>query len=194
MSGRISSIERITNETAIQCQLDVDGSGTVDIDTGIGFLDHMLTLFAVHGSMDLTLKAKGDLAVDAHHTVEDVGIVLGLALKEALGRRYGVRRYGTKFVPMDETLAMVSLDLCTRAYLHLDVGDLSGTLGMMEAETMPEFFRAFAINAAFTLHARVLYGVNTHHKIEAVFKALGQALREAVIIEGEQMFSTKGVL
>ena len=128
------------------------------------------------------------------HTVEDVGIVLGNALKEALGRRYGIRRYSTKFVPMDETLAMVSLDFCTRAYLHWDVGALSGTLGLLEAETVPEFFRAFIMNAAFTFHVRVLYGSNTHHRIEAVCKATGQAIREAIVVENEQVFSTKGVL
>ena len=192
--GRTGNIERNTNETQIRCQLCLDGTGAVSVDTGIGFLDHMLTLLAVFGSMDLTIKAQGDLHVDAHHTVEDVGIVLGLALKEALGNRQGIRRYGTRFVPMDETLAMVSLDLCTRAYLHWEAGDLMVTLGFMEAETAQEFFRAFAMNAGFTLHARVLYGENTHHKLEALFKALGQALREAAAVEGDQVFSTKGLL
>jgi imidazoleglycerol-phosphate dehydratase len=169
------------------------------IDTGIGFFDHMLTLLAVHGSMDLELRVRGDLAVDAHHTVEDAGIALGSALREALGDRRGVRRYATRFVPMDETLAMVSLDLCTRAYVRFDpgpAGPLAGRLGAMEMETVPEFFRAFAMNGSMTLHANILYGENTHHRAEALFKALGQALRKAARVEGEgtRVFSTKGVL
>jgi imidazoleglycerol-phosphate dehydratase len=159
----------------------------------------MLTLLAVHGSMDLELRARGDLAVDAHHTVEDVGIVLGDAVKKALGDRRGICRYATRFVPMDETLAMISLDLCTRVYLRFDpgpAGPFTGMLGSMEAETAPEFFRAFAMNGGMTLHANILYGDNTHHKAEALFKALGQALREAARIEGDgdRVFSTKGVL
>lgn len=160
-------------------------------------MNHMLTLLAGHGSLDLEIKARGDLAVDAHHTVEDTGIVLGEALRKALGDRKGICRYATRFVPMDETLAMVSLDLCTRAYLHFDPGPggpLTGVLGSMEAETAPEFFRAFAMNGSMTLHANILYGDNTHHKLEALFKALGQALGEAARIEGSRVFSTKGVL
>jgi imidazoleglycerol-phosphate dehydratase len=189
-----SKIERKTKETDISIALDIYGAGNADADTGIGFFDHMLTALAVHAGWDMSLCAKGDLEVDGHHTVEDVGIVLGKALKEALGDKSGVARYGYFTLPMDESLATVSLDLAGRAYLVFDADFRPEPIGEFDPALIVEFFRAFAFNAEITLHARVIYGVNDHHKAEALFKALAHALRDATVKTGAGALSSKGVL
>ena len=195
-SGRIAQLDRKTNETNITIEVNLDGEGIYNIDTGIGFFDHMLTLTAKHGIMDLNIKAEGDLYVDAHHTVEDVGIALGKCIEKALGDKKGITRYGTSFLPMDETLAMVSMDISGRPYLVFEAEFNSPMVGKMDTELVEEFFRAVAFNAGITLHAKVIYGKNAHHMIEALFKAFGRALREAVTkderIKG--VMSTKGSL
>jgi imidazoleglycerol-phosphate dehydratase len=194
---RKAHIERKTAETDIALEIDLDGTGKWDIDTGIGFFDHMLSHVAAHGLFDLVLHAHGDLHIDGHHTVEDIGIALGAALKEALGDRRGIVRYGQSLLPMDETLVLVSLDFSNRG---LFVGDLAfgaEQLGHFDTELVHEFLRALAHNAGLTLHARLICGENTHHQIEAVFKALGRALRQAVAIDERRsgsIPSTKGVL
>lgn len=194
--SRESRITRKTAETDISLSLCLDGSGNSRVQTGIGFLDHMLTLFSRHGLFNLEVTAAGDLQVDAHHTVEDVGIVLGTALKEALGDKKSLRRYGTAFVPMDEALAMVSLDLSGRSYLVFDCPLSTQKLGDMDAELAEEFFRAVASQGGVTLHIRVLYGKNNHHILEAVFKAFGRALDEATRTDEriDGIMSTKGTL
>ncbi len=194
--SRKAEIARKTSETDVALTLLIDGKGASKITTGIGFLDHMLTLFAKHGRFDLELSASGDLHVDSHHTVEDVGIVLGQALKEALGDKKSISRYGTSFVPMDEALAMVSLDISGRPYLVFDVSFSNDRVGEMDTELFEEFFRALAFNAGITLHIKELQGGNNHHIIEAVFKAFGRALAEAAAVDGriEGVLSTKGIL
>jgi imidazoleglycerol-phosphate dehydratase len=196
MKESVAKIYRKTSETEVKSEINLYGEGKYDIKTGIGFFDHMLNLMARHGLIDLKLEAKGDLQVDSHHTVEDVGIVLGQSFKEALGDKKGIKRYGTSFVPMDEALASVSIDLSGRPYIVCDFNFTVEKLGEMDTELVEEFLRALAFNAGITLHARVLYGKNNHHMIEAVFKALGRALREAVDkderING--VMSTKGTL
>jgi imidazoleglycerol-phosphate dehydratase len=182
----------MTSETKISAELDLDGKGRYAVDTGVGFFDHMLTLFAKHGSFDLNMQCKGDLFIDAHHTIEDAGIVLGQAFNEALGDRSGITRYASKFIPMDEALAFVCVDVSGRPYFLLEGCDeLSDDMQLYE-----EFFRAFAMNAMITLHIRVHYGKNAHHIIEAVFKSTARAMREAVSndekIQGVP--STKGTL
>ncbi|MDR1495799.1 MAG: imidazoleglycerol-phosphate dehydratase HisB [Clostridiales Family XIII bacterium] len=189
-----SKIERKTKETDISVELDVYGAGGADIDTGIGFFDHMLTALAVHAGWNLKLRAEGDLEVDGHHTVEDVGIALGQALAEALGDKAGIARYGYFTLPMDETLATASLDLGGRAYLVFDADFRDEPIGGLDPQLIVEFLRAFAFNAEMTLHARVMYGVNDHHKAEAVFKALAHALKNATAREGRGVLSSKGVL
>jgi imidazoleglycerol-phosphate dehydratase len=189
-----SKIERKTKETDIGVALNIYGGGAVEVDTGIGFFDHMLTALAVHAGWDMSLRAKGDLEVDGHHTVEDVGIVLGQALKEALGDKSGVARYGHFTLPMDESLAAAYLDLAGRAYLVFDADFRPEPMGELDPELIAEFFRAFAFNAEITLHARGIYGVNDHHKAEALFKALAHALRGATTKTGEGVLSSKGVL
>ncbi|MDR1292115.1 MAG: imidazoleglycerol-phosphate dehydratase HisB [Clostridiales Family XIII bacterium] len=189
-----SNIERKTTETDIGVALNIYGAGNADVDTGIGFFDHMLTALAVHAGWDLSLRAKGDLYVDGHHTVEDVGIALGRALKEALAGKSGVARYGYFTLPMDESLATVSLDLAGRAYLVFDADFRPEPIGELDPALIVEFFRAFAFNAEMTLHARVVYGVNDHHKAEALFKALAHALRNAAAKTGGGVLSSKGVL
>lgn len=193
---RKAKIERKTAETNVRLELGLDGTGERDIATGIGFFDHMLNLFAKHGLFDLTVRCDGDLAVDGHHSVEDIGISLGQAFREALGDKAGITRYGSFYVPMDEALAFVAVDISGRPYLVYDGGEMSLMVGDYDTELTEEFLRAFAVNAGITLHARVLYGKNSHHKIEAIFKALGQALRTAAArdprIKGVP--STKGVL
>ncbi|WP_040292549.1 imidazoleglycerol-phosphate dehydratase HisB [Acetonema longum] len=193
---RLADIERKTAETAIAAVLNLDGAGTAAIQTGVGFFDHMLTLWTRHGLFDLTLEAKGDMQVDAHHTVEDVGIVLGQAFAAALGDKQGIRRYGTAFVPMDEALATVSLDISGRPYLVYEVPLPAQKVGEFDTELAEEFLRAFAVHAGVTLHVRLLAGKNTHHILEAVFKALGRALdkasRKDERIRG--VLSTKGIL
>ncbi len=193
---RTAQIERKTNETAVKIFLELDGDGKANIDTGIGFFDHMLTLFAAHGRFDLDVKCDGDLHVDGHHSVEDIGITLGAAIKEALGDKRGINRYGTFYLPMDESLAFVSLDISGRPFLVCDLGELTPTVGAFDTQLVEEFLRAVAFNAGITLHVKVLYGSNTHHKIEAVFKALGHALRHAVESDPRMndIPSTKGML
>lgn len=191
---RTAHITRKTKETDITLTLNLDGSGKAQISTGIGFFDHMLTAFAVHGGFDLEVKADGDLEVDAHHTVEDTGIVLGQAFGQALGDRSGIARYGSFFIPMDETLAFTSLDICGRPYLKFQADFSQEILGTFETCLMEEFFRAFAMNSGITLHAQVVYGKNDHHKCEALFKSVAHALGEAVRKTGGGVLSTKGVL
>ena len=194
--ARCTVIERKTAETRVTVKLNLDGEGKSDIDTGIGFLDHMLTLLAKHGFMDLTVKAKGDLEVDCHHTVEDIGIVLGEALKEALGDKTGIRRYGNCFIPMDETLAQVCLDFSGRPFLVFGAEIPKIKLGNFDAEMTEEFFRALAMHCGLTLHIRVLYGSNVHHIIEGIFKAFARAMAEAVSYDArvKGVMSSKGVL
>ena len=194
--ARRAEIERKTAETQISIKLNLDGEGKCDIATGIGFLDHMLTLLAKHSFMDLTVKAKGDLEVDSHHTVEDIGIVLGEALQEALGDKAGIHRYGNCFIPMDETLAQVCLDFSGRPFLVFGAEIPKIKLGNYDTEMTEEFFRAVAMHCGLTLHIRVLYGSNVHHIIEAIFKAFARAVAEAVAVDPrvKGVMSSKGVL
>jgi imidazoleglycerol-phosphate dehydratase len=191
---RQASIERKTKETEIEIKINIDGSGIADIDTGIGFFDHMLNLFAFHGKFDLTVKCKGDLAVDTHHTVEDIGICLGKVFFEAMGDKKGIRRYSTVFLPMDEALCRVALDVSGRAYLVYEDKLSKDYLGQMDTQNFKEFLRAFINEARITLHSEVLYGDNDHHKIEAVFKGIGRALAEATEVIDDRITSSKGVL
>jgi len=191
---RTSTKERVTKETDIKITLGLDGSGNADIDTGIGFFDHMLTALAVHGRFDLDVKCAGDLGVDAHHSVEDVGIVLGQAFKEAVGDKAGIARYGCFTLPMDEALATCALDIGGRAYAVFDAPFASDRIGGLDTQMVAEFFRAFANNAQITLHLSVLYGENDHHKAEALFKAFAHALRIAVADGGAGLLTTKGVI
>lgn len=188
------SIERKTYETEIELEINLDGKGLAEIDTGIGFLDHMLTLFAFHGSFDLKVKCSGDLNVDTHHTAEDIGIALGQAFKECLGDKKGIERYGYMYIPMDEALARIVVDFSGRPYLVYNVDFNRSQLGQMATEDFKEFFRGFANNSLATLHIELLYGENEHHKIEAVFKGFARALRKAVEITSDSLQSTKGVL
>ena len=194
---RESKIERKTGETDIKLSLSLDGSGKYSIASGIGFLNHMLALFARHGSFDLTLACKGDLEVDCHHSVEDIGICLGEALREALGDKVGIRRYGDRIIPMDEALILVAIDLSGRGYLGYEVDMPSARVGEFDTELVEEFLAAFSRSAQITLHVRQLAGRNTHHIIEGIFKCLGRALRDAVEIDprnSKTLPSTKGVL
>lgn len=193
---RKASVERKTRETKVQVELNLDGDGKADISTGIGFFDHMLELFCRHGLMDFTIEAEGDISVDYHHTVEDIGIVLGQALGEALGDKAGIKRYSTVFVPMDESLAMVAVDISGRPYLHFDVTYTGEKVGDFDLELIKEFFRAFVSNSGLTLHIRLIHGENNHHIAESVFKAMGMAL-DGATLQGERIkgvMSTKGVL
>ncbi|HWR39720.1 MAG TPA: imidazoleglycerol-phosphate dehydratase HisB [Patescibacteria group bacterium] len=194
--SRTASVQRNTTETQISLTLNLDGSGQATIETGIGFFDHMLNLWTRHGLFDVKLTVKGDLEVDCHHTVEDTGIVLGQALLQAMGDKAGIKRYGTAFVPMDEALAMVSLDLSGRAYLAWDVALPSRQVGQFDTEMTEEFLRAFCQHAGVTMHVRLLAGKNAHHIIEAIFKALGRALDEATRQDERiaGVMSTKGTL
>ena len=194
--ARCAEIERKTAETQISIKLNLDGEGTCDIATGIGFLDHMLTLLAKHSFMDLTVKAKGDLEVDSHHTVEDIGIVLGEALREALGDKAGIHRYGNCFIPMDETLAQACLDFSGRPFLVFGAEIPKIRLENYDTEMTEEFFRAVAMHCGLTLHIRVLYGSNVHHIIEAIFKAFARAVAEAAAVDPrvKGVMSSKGVL
>lgn len=191
---RQAAMERNTKETKIRAELVVDGSGKSEIATGVGFFDHMLTLFAFHSGMDLCVQAKGDLEVCDHHLVEDTGIILGDLMKQALGDKRGIARYGNARVPMDETLCCVDLDFSGRSYLVCNCDLKRDTIGSFSCEMLPEFLRAFAVHCGLTLHVNVLYGENDHHKVEAVFKALGRAVRGAVTIVSDELPSTKGVL
>lgn len=191
---RTSIVERNTKETQIKIELNLDG-GEVKVDTGIGFFDHMLTAFGVHGGFGLNVKVTGDLDVDTHHTVEDTGIALGKAFNEALGDMNGINRYGTFYIPMDESLAQVSLDISNRPFLVFNADFAQEKCGDYETCVTEEFWRAFAVNSAITLHINVLYGVNAHHEIEAIFKAVAHALKIAVQKNGDNcVLSTKGVL
>ena len=178
--NRTAEITRKTRETDIKIKLDLDKSGEVSIDTGIGFLDHMLTALAVHGGFSLSVKCVGDLNVDGHHTTEDIGIVLGMAFREALGDKSGIMRYGSAFIPMDESLAFCSLDISARPFLVFNAQFTNERVGEFDTCLTEEFMRSFAFNAGITLHLRVEYGSNDHHKIEALFKALAYALKAAV--------------
>ncbi len=192
---RKASIKRKTKETDISVELNLDGTGRYSIATSIPFLDHMLSLTARHGLMDMKLKAKGDIEIDYHHTVEDIGIVLGQAIKKALGDMQGIRRYGYASVPMDEALASVSLDISGRPYLIYKVSmPKKAKIKNFDPDLVEDFLQAFASNAGITLHVNAPYGRNTHHIVEAVFKALGRALKEAVSLEGRAkgVPSTKG--
>lgn len=193
---RTAEIRRTTGETDIYVSIDLDGSGKADIDTGIGFFDYMLDAFARHGFFDLTVRVKGDLMVDTHHTVEDTGIVLGQAIAQAAGDKKGIRRYGSFALPMDETLILCSLDLCGRAYFAEDIHFTAERIGAFETETMREFFLALASNAAMNLHLVMLRGGNNHHIAEASFKAFAKALDMAVSYDErvDGVLSTKGSL
>ena len=194
---RIGKLERETKETKILVQIDLDGDGKSEIDTGIGFLDHMLTLFAFHGNFDLIVKCDGDLEVDTHHTIEDLGIALGTCIKEALGDKRGITRYGAFTIPMDETLVTTNLDISGRPYLVYHVELTCERIGTLETEMVEEFFRAFAFNSLITLHINEQYGTNNHHIVEAIFKSLGRALKQAVSIDElnkDKIVSSKGVL
>ncbi len=194
---REASVARKTSETDIALRLSLDGEGRYRVSTGVGFLDHMLEQLARHSLIDLELTAEGDLHIDAHHTTEDVGIAIGQAVSAALGERKGIRRYGHAYVPMDETLVRVALDLSNRPYLIWRVELPAAKLGVMDTELFREWFQAFAQHAGATLHVECLYGANTHHIVEACFKALARALRAAVEIDprrSDATPSTKGVL
>ncbi|MFZ0611059.1 MAG: imidazoleglycerol-phosphate dehydratase HisB [Desulfobacterales bacterium] len=193
---RSSEATRTTQETRIHLTLDLDGSGSVDITTGIPFFDHMLTLFAVHGFLDLTVAASGDLEVDHHHTVEDVGLVLGDVFRQALGDRSGIKRYGHAVTPMDEALTSVSVDLSNRPFMVFHPAGLTGSGVRFDIALAKEFFRAFANRCGMNLHINVHYGENPHHVIESIFKAAGRALDEATAFDGRitGVRSTKGAL
>jgi imidazoleglycerol-phosphate dehydratase len=191
---RQASIKRQTKETTIELELNLDQQNEGIIETGIPFLDHMLDLFAFHSGFGLMIKAKGDLNVCDHHTVEDIGLTLGEAFKKALGDKVGIERYASIYIPMDETLARVVVDLSNRPYLHFNACFKRESLGTLSTENIDEFLKSFVNQAGITLHVEVLYGVNDHHKIEAIFKALGKALKAATRLTGHQLPSTKGVL
>ena len=197
MKARRAEIERVTAETDICVRLNLDGRGRYKVSTGIRFLDHMLELFARHGGFDLEVAARGDLDVDQHHTVEDVGLVLGQALREALGNKKGINRAGYFLMPMDETLAIAALDLSGRPYLVLEAPIKAKRIGDLETELLEDFFQAFASSAAANLHLKLAYGRSSHHGVEALFKALARALRYACSRDARlksQLPSTKGLL
>lgn len=193
---RSASIERNTQETQIQLSLALDGTGTADVDSGIGFLDHMLTLFAKHSGCDLMVRAAGDVQVDDHHLTEDIGIALGLVIKEALGDKQGICRYGNILLPMDEVLMLAAVDCSGRPYFVWDVTLPQPKVGTWDSELAEDFFRALAVNGGLTLHMRMFSGSNTHHIVEAAFKACARALRAAIRIDPREtgVPSTKGVL
>lgn len=191
---RRADVRRTTTETDIALTLVLDGSGAADVETGIGFFDHMLELFAHHGGFDLTVRAVGDLEVDGHHTVEDVALTLGQALREALGDKRGVRRYGSCLLPMDEALAMVALDLSGRPYFAHDLRLAGVRIGAFDGDLTAHFFRSLAMQAGLTLHIRLLAGSDAHHIVEAVFKGVARALRQACELTASGVPSTKGTL
>lgn len=190
---RAYTIQRKTKETDIQLSLSLKG-GEVSVSTGIGFFDHMLTAFAFYGGLGLKLEVQGDLEVDGHHTVEDVGIVLGQAMSRALGDRKGIRRFASAYIPMDEALCFTALDFSNRPFLVFDADMPQPMIGGYDSCLTEEFMRAFAVNSGLTLHMKCLYGKNAHHITEALFKSLGVAVKEAVAITGTGVTSTKGVL
>jgi imidazoleglycerol-phosphate dehydratase len=191
---RVAEKTRSTKETDISVRLDLDGSGKVDVSTGLPFFDHMIEQLGRHGGFDLSLTAKGDLEVDAHHTVEDTGIVLGAALAEALGDKAGVRRFASYLLPLDEALIQIALDLSGRPYLVYEVETSPERIGTFDPQLAEEFFRAFVTSAGITLHLKSLSGRNGHHVLEACFKGVARALRDAVRVEGGDIPSTKEVL
>ncbi len=194
--ARTATVQRKTGETDITVELNLDGTGKARIETGIGFFDHMLDAFTRHGFFDLTVRAKGDLNVDGHHTVEDVGIVLGQAIAEALGDKTGIRRYGDCILPMDESLALAAVDLCGRPYFVMDADITAPMVGDFDTELVHEFFYAVSYGAMMNLHLRILTGTNAHHMIEAMFKAFSKALDQATAFDPrlDGVLSTKGSL
>lgn len=192
--SRTAEISRKTRETDICVKINLDGCGNNSIESGIGFFDHMLTALAVHSGIDMTVNVKGDLYVDGHHSVEDTGIVLGQAFKQAIGDMKGIARYGTAFIPMDESLGFCCLDISNRPFLVFDADFTDMRIGEYDSCLTEEFFRAFAYNAGITLHLRCEYGKNDHHKTEALFKAAAHALKAAKQITSGEILSTKGVL
>jgi imidazoleglycerol-phosphate dehydratase len=192
--SRVAEISRKTNETQISLRLDLDGKGESKISTGVGFLDHMLELFARHGGFDLEVKATGDTHIDNHHTVEDIGICLGDAFKKALGDKKGIRRYGFFLLPMDETLIECAIDFSGRTCLNYAVDIQATRVGDFDTELAEEFFKAFADRAAVNLHIIKRFGRNTHHIIEGIFKAVARSAKDAVVIESDRVMSTKGTL
>ncbi len=194
---RLGKASRATKETDVAAEVNLDGSGVADVETGVGFFDHMLDAFARHGMFDLKVRAKGDLHVDAHHTVEDVGIVVGQAIAAALGDKRGITRFGSQIIPMDEALVLAACDISGRGQLHCSVDLPPVMLGSFDAALAKEFFIALCANAQLTLHVRELAGENAHHVVEAMFKAAGRALRQACEIDervGDALPSTKGAL
>ena len=191
---RRSEVKRETAETKVELSLELDGTGAADIRTGVGFLDHMLTLLALHGGFDLAVSCKGDLEVDAHHSVEDIGLCLGAAIAQALGKKRGINRYGDIILPMDEALILCAVDLSGRPCLRYTAEIPSEKVGDFDTELAREFFQAVANTGLMSLHIRQLDGINSHHIIEGMFKALGRALRQAVQVTGGAVPSTKGVL
>jgi len=194
---RTAEIARKTKETDITVKVDLDGNGTYEIDTGVGFFDHMLSALSKHSGIDMVIKCKGDLEVDSHHSVEDVGIVLGQAVCKALGDKVGIRRFGSCAVPMDEALGKAIIDVSGRPFIVFDAEFSGDKCGEMDTQLFEEFFRSFAFNAGITLHISAPYGANDHHKAEAMFKALARALRQATEIDprfADQVVSTKGSL
>lgn len=188
-------VSRITKETEINIKVELDNKGKADISTGIGFFDHMLTALSVHSGISISIHVKGDLHVDGHHTVEDTGIALGQALAIALGDKSGIARYGTAYIPMDESLAFTSLDISNRPFLVFNAEFVNQSCGGYDLCLTEEFFRAFAYNAGITLHINLLYGSNDHHKCEAIYKSAAHALKQAVVLtENGKTLSTKGVL
>ena len=194
MEHRIAEVVRNTKETKIRIRLDLDGTGKAQIRTGIGFIDHMLNGFARHGLFDLEVEVDGDLEVDCHHTIEDTGIVLGMAFREALGNRAGIKRYGSFYIPMDEALAFSSVDISGRPFLVFDASFPEESIGGYDSCMTEEFFRALAFQAGITLHLKCEYGKNSHHMTEAVYKAAAHALKAAVQETGAGVLSTKGIL
>lgn len=194
MADRTATIERKTNETDIVVEMNLDGQGRYEIDTGVGFFDHMLTHLSKHSKIDMTVKAKGDLHIDDHHTIEDVGICIGDALVQALGDKTGIARYGNSAVPMEDAKAVVTVDLSGRPFLVYQADFPTEKIGTFDVECVEEFLRSFSTVGKFNLHVEVPYGTNSHHIAEAIFKAMGQALGAAVKIVGEDIPSTKGVL
>lgn len=197
MSERVARLSRTTKETDIELSLGLDGSGQTDVDTGIGFFDHMLTAFGRHGLFDLSVRVKGDLEVDGHHSVEDAGIVLGQAFAQALGNKRGIRRFGSIVLPMDEALILAAVDISGRGQLFWDAQVPEVMLGSFDAGLAKEFFIAFAANAGVTLHVREVAGENTHHVVEGMFKAVARAMRQACEYDdraGDALPSTKGCL
>ncbi len=191
---REANLTRKTKETEVQLKLNLDGNGKYEGKIPCGFLDHMLNLFALHSGIDLSLEASGDTYVDFHHLVEDIAIVLGSAFKETLGDKAGIKRYGQMLLPMDETLVQVAVDFSGRAYIGYRVTELNERVGAFDTELAEEFFRAFTQNANITLHIDKLQGKNTHHILEAIFKGVARAIKQAIVVEGTDIPSSKGVI